>query len=348
MSISGNLIGLDIGQSHITAVRMASDDDGTLTPLQILEVGLPRSTFGAGGELLRPEIVADGIKHLRAVKGLKAKKAVIALPGSVLSIQPVVRPNTLWGEDLNGSVRIELEPGLPYDRDQAHITSRELERDTQEGGTVKVLTVAVNRNVPEQLAAVVKKGGLQVVDILPAPIVLPRAIAHGSGTEVVLSVGMLSSSVMSITDGQVNYAQTIPLGSDHFTGALVGSGFQPDEAERWKKTHSLVAPEGKADPYPDQRNALKGAADSLVESVYQVMTYDASEGTTQGISRLVITGGGSLLSGLGGYLSSSLGLPVELAEPHPLVRGVNGNKFSRYALAMALAMTDEDDLRKDK
>jgi len=347
MGYSGNLIGLDIGQSHITASRLAGDDDGTLRPLQIVEVGLPRGTFDNHGKVVREDLIVEAIKHLRSYRGLKGKKAVLAVPGSMLSIQPVVRPNSLWGEELISSVKLELEPGLPYDRDLAHIASKELSRDTSEGGVARLLTVAVNKTFPQDMIELVKKGGLQVVEILPAPIVLPRSVQHESGNEVLLDIGMLSSSVMNISGGQVHYAQTISLGSDHFTGALVDSGFEPDEAERWKKTHSLVAPEGKSDPYPDQRSALRNAADSLAEAVYQVMNYDASEGTASGISRLVLSGGGSMLSGLGGYLSSSLGLPVEIAEPHPMLRGIEQKNFPRLALSLALAMTDENDLKKE-
>lgn len=345
MAVSGNLIGLDVGQSHVTAVRLAGDRDGTLTPLQVLEVGLPRSTFDANGKLLRGEVIADAIKQLRTVKGLKGKKAVISLPGSLLSIQPLSRPNHLWGDELEGSVKIEIEPGLPYDREQAHITAREISRDTSEGGMVKLLSVAVNRDVPLSLIDAVKRGGLQVVDVLPAPVVLPRAVQSLPGIEVLVDIGMLSSTVVSMQEGQVEYAHTIPLGSDHFTGALVQAGFQPDEAERWKKTHSLIAPKGKQDPFPDQRAALRGAADGLIEAVYQVMTYDTSEGAAQGVNRVLLSGGGSNLSGLKGYLGSTLGLPVEIAEPHPMLHGVDLDKFSHQALALALAMSDDNDIK---
>ena len=66
---------------------------------------------------------------------------------------------------------------------------------------------------------------------------------------------------------------------------------------------------------------------------------------TENISRLILSGGGSQLSGLKGYLGSALGLPVELAEPHPMLHGVDPDQFSRQALALALAMSDDEDIK---
>lgn len=340
MGLSGNMLGLDVGQSHITAVKLGQDDDGTISALELGEVGLPRSTFDATGMLQRPEVLTQAVKMIKGQ--VKGKKAIVSIGGAALTIQPVERPNNLFGDMLRNSVRLELEPGLPYDRHLAHITFRELSRDPGENGTVKMLSVAVRSDLPTAIAAAVKKGGLQVQDIVPGPAVLPLAIESGEGAEILLAIGMLSSSVLLLNDGSLSYAQTIPLGADHFTGALTSTGLTPPEAERWKRTHSLVAPQGDADPYPEQRAALAAAADNLVEAVYQVITYDQSEGTKQGIRRLLLSGGGARLSGLGSYLNRSLGLPVEMAEPRPGLQVTERDGFARQAMAYALGLSESE------
>lgn len=343
MGLSGNTIGLDVGQSHITAARVAQDDDGTFTTLQLAEVGLPRSTFDASGMLQRPEVVAQAVKTLKSEAGLKGKKAILSIGGAALTIQPISRPNNLFGEILENSVRLELEPGLPYERDLAHISFRELSRDDNENGKVELLSVAVRSDLPTALMAAVRKGGLQAQDVVPGPAVLPLAIQSGEGAEILLSIGMLSSSILLLNDGKLMYAQTIPLGSDHFTGALTTTGLTPPEAERWKRTHSLVAPQGEGDPHPEQRAALAAAADNLVEAVYQVITYDQSEGTAQGVRRLLMLGGGAQLSGLSSYLNRSLGLPVELAEPRQGLQVEEPDQFPRHALAYALGLCEMEE-----
>lgn len=340
MALSGNMIGLDIGQSHVTATRIAQDDDGIIATLQLGEVGLPRSTFDASGMLQRPEVITEAVKLLKSDFGIKGKKALVAVGGSALSIQPVQRPNNLWGQPLENSIRLEIEPGLPYDREQAQVSFRELSRDEKEGGSVSLLAVAVRSDLPVALASAVRKGGLQAEDVLPGPAVLPLAIQSGEGAEILLAIGMLSSSVLLLHDGNLTYAQTIPMGSDHFTGALASTGLSPAEAERWKRTHSLVAPAGEADPYPQQRAALSAAADNLVEAVYQVLSYDQSEGTASGIRRLLLSGGGAQLSGLPAYLNRSLGLPVELAEPREGLQVSEPDRFPRHALSYALALAE--------
>lgn len=336
------MIGLDVGQSQVTAVRIAQDDDGTISTLELGQVGLPRSTFDASGMLQRPEVVTQAVKLLRSEAGIKGKKAIVSVGGAALAIQPMERPNNLFGDVLSSSVRLELEPGLPYERDLAHISFRELHRDESENGKVELLAVAVRSDLPVALSAAIKKGGLQAQDIVPGPAVLPLAIQSGEGAEILLAIGMLSSSVLLLNDGQLRYAQTIPLGADHFTGALTTTGLTPPEAERWKRTHSLVAPGGDVDPHPDQRAALAAAADNLVEAVYQVITYDQSEGTAEGVRRLLLTGGGAQLSGLPSYLNRSLGLPVEIAEPSHGLQVEDPDQFSRYAMAYALGLSEAE------
>jgi len=149
--------------------------------------------------------------------------------------------------------------------------------------------------------------------------------------------------VMLLHDGILSYAQTIPVGADHFTGALTVTGMNPAEAERWKRTHSLVAPAGEADPYPAQRAALSGAADNLVEAVYQVLTYEQSEGVAGGIRRLLLCGGGAQLSGLPAYLNHSLGLAVEIAEPREGLQVSDLERFPRQALSYALALSEAEE-----
>lgn len=337
------MIGLDVGQSQVTAVRIAQDDDGTISTLELGQVGLPRSTFDAAGMLQRPEVVTEAVKLLRSEAGIKGKKAIVSVGGAALTIQPMERPNNLFGDVLSSSVRLELEPGLPYERDLAHISFRELSRDDSENGKVQLLSVAVRSDLPVALAGAIRKGGLQAYDVVPGPAVLPLAIESGQGAEILLAIGMLSSSVLLLNDGQLRYAQTIPLGADHFTGALTTTGLTPPEAERWKRTHSLVAPQGDADPYPEQRAALAAAADNLVEAVYQVITYDQSEGTAGGVRRLLLTGGGSQLSGLNSYLNRSLGLPVEMAEPRQGLQVEEPDQFPRQAMAYAAGLSEAEE-----
>lgn len=350
MAIDGQIVGLDIGQSHITAVRLAQRDteDGVvLEPIMVEEMGLPRETLDYQGRLVRPHIVLDAVKTLRKKHKLKNYPTVLGLSGGALSIQPVVHPASLQGEDLMSAIALEIEPGLPY-RDHAHIDYQEIRSNLNEDGTgtVELLTVAVDRYVPITLARAVNAAGLQVVDILAEPCVLHRAAdLSPDQTEVLLAIGMMSSSMMLIREGRVHVAQSIPFGAEHFTQALVRQGLSPAEAERWKHTHSLVSPDPEKDPDAELRVALQSTVDSFLENLFTLIQHAANE-SDSGINRLVLAGGGAKLSGLLGYLNNSLALPVELIRPsRELLLPDDTEDFPRQAFAYALAMTDSAEVR---
>jgi type IV pilus assembly protein PilM len=347
MVIEGQLLGLDVGQSHLTAVRLVEreNDEGEplLEAVTVGEVGLPRGTLDAGGHLKNSELLTEAVRSLR--KHYKVKgQTVMAVSGAALSIQPVQRPGSLSPEQLESGIRLEIEAGLPY-RGAAHISYEVLRKSEDADGMTDLLAVAVHRAVPIALARAVNAGGLRVVDILPEPLVLPRALNLSStATEILLTVGLLSSSVIVVRNGRVSYAQSMPIGADHFTQALAVDGMPLHEAERWKREHSLVAPREGLDPFERERARLRATADRFVESLYQLIAYATSEAGAGGINRLLLCGGGSQLSGLLAHLNMSLGVPVELAEPSPQLLVSDPEQFPRQALAYALAMVPADEV----
>lgn len=350
MSIDGELLGLDVGQSHMTAVRLVerTNDEGqkVAEPLLVAEYGIPRATFSAAGHLLRPEIVTAAVRNLRRDHKLRGQKTVLGMTGAALSVMPLDRSGSISAAELETSIRLQIEPGLAYSG-QAHISHDIIKRTGEgEAAMVRLLTVAVPRSVPTMLAKAVNQGGLDVVDVLPEPCVLPRAIDAGRSNvaEILLNVGIVTSNVMLVRNGKVQYCQSLDVGGDHFTQALVSPAMNAAEAERFKRRHSLVAPRDGADPYAEQRVALRNVADRFMDGIYEIIHY-SSDISSEGVGRLVLSGGGARLSGLPGYLNSQLGVPVELGCPAPVLGTVSPEDFPRHALAYALALTPADQVR---
>jgi len=350
MPLDGQYLGLDIGQSHITAVRLierASEEGGLqIEPLLVAEIGLPRGTFNQDGELRRPELVTDAVKQLRKTHKIKTKDTLLALSGAALTINPAQRPAALDDDQIRDSIAYEIGAALPYEMEAAHIDYQEVRRGSGEGAQLELLTVAVHRRVPTLLARAVTAAGLRVRDVLAEPLILPRALnLSQDGTEVLLTIGMLSSTLMVIRGGKVAYAQSMNWGADHFTRQLIEqAGMDPATAERWKRTHSLIAPSATSDPYAKARAALRAIADKYVEELYGMIAYARSEGGATSVRRLVVAGGGAQLSGLLLHLKDSLNIPVELVEPAEGLIVEDRDAFPRQALAYALAMTTPEDL----
>lgn len=328
-----DLVGLDIGRSHITAARLLLDADGCLKTLVLGEIGLPRGVVDEAGEIVDPDQVAAALRALWKRHRFRSRRVVVGVTGSALTVAPMARAQ-MGLEELASSVTLEIGASLPFPTSEAQIAMRVVDEDHVQG-MVRLVVVACRAEAARAIVRACKAAQLQVVDIEPEPWVLPRVVDVGQGgSELMLNIGMHTSTVGLVTAGVLRYAHSLPMGADHFTRALVDCGYEELEAERFKRSHSLIAPE-RSDPYPTERAALRACTDAYIEALYQVLSSDVSD---QQVERLVLSGGGARLSGLMAYLNRELALPVELAEPREGVVVEEAGSFTRTALAYALAM----------
>lgn len=345
MRISSDAVGLQIAQSHLTAVRLVQRDD-TLHPLVVAEAGLPRGTLDQDGRITSDEQIGQLAQAIRALwrsAKLKTRRVFLALDLAAITLQTLELP-ALPDDELRSAVELEICPSLGLSRDEVRVDFAVRSRlEAGEAGTdrpsgyTRVLAAACDKQVPTQFLRVAQQARLTVLDIEPAPIVLTRALhLLSEGSELILDIGLLRSTAILLHDGVVERVESLPVGADDFTQALIELGHQPKHAEQFKRRHSLIAPD-EHDPYPAERAALIGVAAELVDALYPILDWNPAD-TTIEPQRLLLCGGGAKLSGLAGHLNASLGLPVELADPVPGLEVDDLELFPRQALAYGLAM----------
>lgn len=343
----GELIGLDIGHNHIIAKRVASED-GRLYPIDSAHIGLPRGTMDEKGHIVNPEMVTQGLRTLVRDYKLKGKRVNVALGSSALTVQSILRPQEITGEDLTSSVRYEVSAGLPFrDTSNAQIEYALTEYLPGNPPMQRLLAVAVHRKVPSVLIEAVRAAKLIEQAVEPEPLILPRVIDVGRDDgppEILVAIGKLTSSIIIVRRQKVYFVQTIPFGGDHLTHAIAELGHTPAEAERLKRASSIVGPETN-DPRAAERMAMRQHADALANHIYKVMSYSTSEGLGD-VRRVVLTGGGALLDGLPGHLSGALGLGVAIGEPVLGLEVDDLKAFPREALAYALALRPDGGKRR--
>ncbi len=332
-----DVAGVDIGQSHVTVVRYA-DAGGQAVPVCAGEVGLPRGAIGPGGTIADVDTVAEALKLAWKEFKPRTKRVRLALSGDAVTIQQLAKPASLTRPELASSVRFDVEPGLPYSPEDALIDFTVIGQDT-EAQMLRILAVAAPRAASLQLMAAAKKAKLSVEDIEPAPYALPRSLEMSASgeDELILSVGMISSQVITVRAGRVRGARTLDIGSEHLTEALQRSGMPAADAEQFKRSHHLVAP-AAGDPHAQARETLRQAASALVDSLYQLLYMQEGAAAPK---RIVLCGGGARLGGLAAYLNQTLEAEVRLAGPAAGLEIPSAPEaFLRQALACSLALSD--------
>jgi len=96
-------------------------------------------------------------------------------------------------------------------------------------------------------------------------------------------------------------------------------GVPLDQAESVKQTNGLSVVPGGADPHPANR-AIESTGSAFVEEVRGSLDYYMAQPGAARIGRVVLSGGGSRLTGLAERLSASTRLPVESARPMAVLK----------------------------
>lgn len=341
-ALQSEIVGVDIGQSHVTAVRLVARA-GAIHPIVIGEVGLPREAISMGGKVESPETLTEALKLLWKTYKPESKRIRVAVPNAALTFQPMNRPGNLSPEEIAESVRLEMQPLLPYPDKETQLAHYVVGQTPS--GDLRVLSMATHSEITDLIGRAAGKAGLALDAIEPSAYTLARAADVGRQTtsaEMLLHLGLNSSVVIVIAGGYPQYAQSLSIGGEDFTAELLELGYPDMEAELFKRTNSLVGTQVD-DPHQAEREALLNAANQLVESVYEVMTY-ANADLGLPISRVVLSGGSARLSGLLAHINATLGCPCELVAPRPELHLTDPAAFCRQLPAFSLCLPENLEL----
>jgi type IV pilus assembly protein PilM len=303
------VFGLDIGSSAIKAVELGqSRDRHALRSLAM--VPLRRDVIG-DGTIKDPATVTDAIKECVARAGIKITAAAISISGreAITKRVPVPRASA---RELADAIALEAEHHIPFAVDDVFLDYQVV---GQSGNTMDVMLVAVKKVKVLEYVAVVEEAGLQavVVDLDAFALQNQHELNHpGDGGEAVALID-IGASVMKtnvIRGGLSLFARDVLFGGNQYTDAIAQRlNLAPDKAEAVK----VGQPVGVN--WDDVVPALETVSRDLSLEIQRTFDYFATTTESDRIGKIVLSGGGARLAGLDEFLSSSWGIPVEMARP---------------------------------
>jgi type IV pilus assembly protein PilM len=185
---------------------------------------------------------------------------------------------------------------------------------------LRVLLVAAARDMVDSALLAVSKAGLQpaMVDLTSFAVLrslyTPSAIGSVEA-EALVDVGASVTNIVVHQGGVPRFVRILLMGGADITDAVAERlGISAEQAESVKQTTGLAANPGMADSHPASR-AIEQVGGAFVEEVRGSLDYYAAQPSSVRIGKVVVSGGGSLLSGLAGRLAGATRLPVEVARP---------------------------------
>jgi type IV pilus assembly protein PilM len=308
------VVGLDIGTS---AVRAAELELGGAAPALVAfgQVGLPPGAI-EDGEVQDRSAVADAISRLWENGGFTSRSVVVGIAG----LRAITRELDLpWVPDneVDSAVRFQSEEVIPFPPEKTLLSAQVLADAENPDGTRtrRVLVAAAHRDLVDGVVDVVGRAGLEVqgVDLVSSALV--RALVDkgdlGQDPEAIVSVGAGLSVVVVHQQGRPLFVRTIGSGGNAATLAI-SSGLDVPmvDAEAIKRHLGELGPQTKA-----AERAVAGSIRDLAGEIRNSIQYFASLPDKAPISRVLITGGGSMLHGLVEALQAQVRIPVTAISP---------------------------------
>jgi type IV pilus assembly protein PilM len=330
------LIGLDVGTNAVTIAEVTPGSPPRLD--MFAQVALPREAMREG-EVADELAVTDAVSRLRAEVGLKKAAVRVGIASPRVIVRQVEMP-VMTRAELQSALQFQAADLIPISLDDAVLDFAILgqNEDGGEGGepTMQVLLAAAQEATIMKLVSSVEAGGLQVQAVDLIPLALTRALAHpvpamanaGAAGGVVLADDIGAEGIVSFGGG-VTAISVHEGGVPRFVRVLSGGGRELTDAI----SHELSVPPETAEalkralgnPQTDEtveraRSAIDRPLSVLLDEVRSSLDYYRNQPGASRLVRVVATGGTAQLPGLPERLSALVGVQVDPAYMHDLIR----------------------------
>jgi type IV pilus assembly protein PilM len=312
-------VGLDIGTTGVRAAQISwSKDQATLE--RFGQVALPPGAV-RDGEVIDSEAVAAAIRELWSRVKFSTKKVIVGVANQRVIVRQLDLPWMPIAE-LRKSLAFQVADVLPMPVEQAILDLHPLEEVEDENGRrQRILLVAASRDMVSSLIAAVESAGLTATSVDLNSFAVLRVLADVDRlgltrrAEALVDVGASVTNIIVSEGGVPRFVRILLMGGADITESISSQmGIGVDQAEAIKQQELVPASPDTPGISPMTR-ITESAADAWVEEVRGSLDYYFAQAGAARVSRIVLSGGGSQLSGLARRLAMTTGVPVEPATP---------------------------------
>jgi type IV pilus assembly protein PilM len=343
-----NLVGVDIGSSSVKAVEL----QGKTGNLQLVSLGY---------ENLQPDSIVDGqIMELNDVSNvitnifrehqIKTDRIAAGVSGHSVIVKNIVVPQ-MSADELEESIEWHAEEHIPFDISDVSL-------DYQVTGStpdaLQVLMAACKRDKVANLKQAIQLSGKQpaVIDVDAFALQNCYEVNYQPITGqivVLLNIGASTMNINVLNGNKSVFTRDVSVGGNQYTSLLQKElDLTLEQAEAVKR--GMPAPDGKEVHDLDQ--ILETVSDILALEISKTMDFyrATAEDGDGNVQKILISGGGSKLTGLPEYLSKRFEMPVEVLDPFRQIK-VDARRFDpdymrevvpEMAIAVGLALRGVD------
>ncbi len=333
-------IGLDIGTSGVRAAELSFGRNG-ITLEKFGQVAVPAGAV-RDGEVVDSEAVTAAVRQLWQATRFGHKRVVLGVANQRVIVRQVDLP-AMEPAELRKALPFQVQDFLPMPVDEAVLDFYPLEDVTDASGNRlrRGLLVAASRETVLANVRCAQKAGLTVSSVDLTSFALLRAVGTRLdpevGTEALVDVGARVTNVVVHSGGVPRFVRILLMGGADITDALSERlGVDIEDAEGIKQQVGLT-PDADADDAAAARS-VEATAGAFIDEVRGSLDYYAASHPGAPVERLVVSGGGSQLSGLVDRLEGATRLRVRAGNPIGAMHvGRTGLDDDQLALIQPLA-----------
>ena len=376
MAEQTTLVAIDIGTTKVCVLIGEHGRGGGIDVIGIGQAPSDGLRKGVVIDIDRTvQAVATAVESAERLSGLKVRSALVGISGSHIGSQNSRgmiavsgRDHDVGREDTLRAIEAARAVSIPNTREILHVIPRGYVVDGQEGVRDPIGMTAVRLEVEthivtasstsvQNLTKCVQRAGIEIDELVLAPLATSEAVLTDEDRElgaVLVDIGGDTTDIAVFLDGSIAHVATIPMGARSVTSDLgIGLRLAPDAAEALKLRYGSALPLevdpdeviqitsiGEELPHGVTRRKVAEIIESRVEELFEfVATEVAAAGATNRLQAgLVLTGGGSLLSGLARQARDQLGMSARVVVPSGLGGLTDAISSPPYAAASGLLL----------
>ena len=307
------LVGVDIGSSSVKAVEL----QGKSGNLQLVSLGYENLQTDSivDGQIMELNDVSNVINNIFREHQIKTDRIAAGVSGHSVIVKNIVVPQ-MSADELEESIEWHAEEHIPFDISDVSL-------DYQVTGSspdaLQVLMAACKRDKIANVKQAIQLSGKQpaIIDV--------DAFALQNCYEVnykpqpgqivaLLNIGASTMNINILNGNRSVFTRDVSVGGNQYTSLLQKElDLTREQAEAVKR--GMPAPDGKEVQGLEQ--ILETVSDILALEISKTMDFyrATAEDGDGNVQKILISGGGSKLTGLPEYLSKRFEIPVEVLDP---------------------------------
>ncbi len=340
-------VSIDIGSSSIKMVEARTIGDH----LELLNWGAVATPAAAiqNNMVTEPARVGEVVRALIESRGVRARRAVTAVPGPAVMIKRVTLPAQSV-QDIENTIMFEAGNFIPEDLENVNLDYQIIDH-LEESKQMEVLLVAAKKDIVSSYSDTLRSAGLLpvVVDVDYFALDNMYELNYDPVPDQVVAlvnIGARYSSINILKGGRSTFTGDVPVGGRDITEALTRDlGVSGEDAEQVKAGHEISSVSAE-----QASMALGPATDALIDEIHYALSFFWTAATDERIDALYVSGGAARVPELRQRLADRAEAPVEIADPLARVAlgssvdaAVLRQRAPEFAVAMGLAVRRPQD-----